>query len=59
MNRHDNHARLSATLLAMLVIAGCAAPDFHQPEIAGPARFKEADGRGPPPSPALPCASSR
>jgi len=39
-----NSSRGSAMLLAMLVIAGCAAPDFHQPEVASPARFKEADG---------------
>ena len=45
MNRiMKNSSRGSAMLLAMLVIAGCAAPDFHQPEVAGPARFKEADG---------------
>ena len=36
--------RLSATLLALLVVAGCAAPDFHPPEIATPAAFKEGAG---------------
>lgn len=29
------------TLIAMAVLAGCAAPDFHQPEVATSAGFKE------------------
>lgn len=30
-----------STLFAALVLAGCAAPDFHQPEVATPTAFKE------------------
>ncbi len=33
--------RAASSLLATATIAGCAAPDFRQPEIASPAGFKE------------------
>lgn len=31
-------------IVAALVLAGCAAPEFHQPPVATPAEFKEAAG---------------
>ncbi|MGA8147608.1 MAG: efflux transporter outer membrane subunit [Gallionellaceae bacterium] len=38
-------ARTTALLLALLVLSGCAVgPDYHQPAIAVPAAFKEAQG---------------
>ncbi|MGC2457403.1 MAG: efflux transporter outer membrane subunit [Gallionellaceae bacterium] len=38
-------ARATALLLALLVLSGCAVgPDYHQPAIAVPAAFKEAQG---------------
>lgn len=35
--------RASAMLLAMQVIAGCAAPDFRQPDVPTPSAFKESN----------------
>ncbi len=32
---NTSQVRLSATLVALLVVAGCAAPDFHQPNLVG------------------------
>jgi multidrug efflux system outer membrane protein len=38
--------RKLAPLVAALVLAGCAAPEFHQPLVATPAAFKEDTGGG-------------
>ena len=40
----NGKVRLSATLMALVIVAGCAAPDFHQPEVASPTAFKESRG---------------
>jgi outer membrane protein, multidrug efflux system len=41
MNQLKSFRNVSTLLLAMLVLAGCAAPDFKQPEVATPTSFKE------------------
>jgi multidrug efflux system outer membrane protein len=47
-------APVVAPLVAALVLAGCAAPEFHQPQVATPAAFKEdaAAGKWKPAQPA-------
>ncbi len=41
MNTFADNVRLSILAMAMLAVAGCAAPDFRQPEVATPSGFKE------------------
>jgi multidrug efflux system outer membrane protein len=45
MKSFTQRTRASALVLAMLFVAGCAAPDFHPPEVATPSAFKEGRGR--------------